>query len=82
MKTIITYSDYLTSDNQQTLSKISADLSSQIEIDLEVKLDSEGNKNCEVKFIDKIGVNELAETIGKDEIRELIQMLRTVYNAL
>lgn len=83
MQTKITYSNFLTPDNQQLISNISTDLSPQIQMDMSiVQKEGDDEKLCEIKLIDKIGVNELGEKINKNNIKEIIQLLRTVYNQL
>lgn len=81
MKATVTYSDFLTEDNKQVLSKISSDLSSEIQFDLSV-VQKNNAKVCEIKMIDKIGVQELSETINKNDIKEMILLLKTIYSQL
>ncbi|GCD11776.1 hypothetical protein [Clostridium tagluense] len=81
MKAIVTYSDFLTVDNKQILSKISSDLSADIQLDLSI-VQKDNGKVCEIKMIDKLGVQELSEIINKHDVKEMIYLLKDIYGQL
>lgn len=81
MQTQIIYEDYLTSDNKQILSEIISDLSQSIRLRL-LLLNDNDTKMCKFSLEDKIGVGVLSETLDKQNLRELIELIKKVYEQL
>ncbi|WP_291567030.1 MULTISPECIES: hypothetical protein [unclassified Clostridium] len=83
MRAEVIYDPFLTIDNKQTISKITIDISDRHQLVLSY-LDSAkaNNKLCEIKMIDKLGLCEISETIDKENFRELIQLVTSMYRQL
>ena len=84
MRTEILYDDYLTANGVQKINKISIEISENIQLDLKyveknIQDLSFINKLCEIKMIDRIGVAELSGDLTRENIRELIELLKKIY---
>ncbi|WP_242970184.1 MULTISPECIES: hypothetical protein [Clostridium] len=77
----ISYSNFLTENGEQILNSISATLSPQTEMLFSIKKqnDNQSESICNIKLADKIGVNEISDNIQKQDVRELIEMLKVIY---
>ena len=82
MNVKIFYDDYLTDDSKQVIKEIQADLVQDVGLVLEVDRSVEENKTCLVKMFDQIGVSEVESKLDKKELRELISLLKQIYNQL
>lgn len=82
MQTQINYEDFITPQNTQIIKQITAELSQQIQLVLEVTPIDTTTNGCNIKLVDKIGVGELDETITKEDVRELIELLKRAYMQL
>lgn len=58
------------------------DLSSQISMIIKLNLTDDKSNVCTIGLKDNIGINELSETIDKNNILEIINLLKEVYNQL
>ncbi|AAK79079.1 asparagine synthetase B (glutamine-hydrolysing) [Clostridium acetobutylicum] len=81
MNVNISYSNFLTENGEQILNSISATLSPQTEMLFSIKKqnDNQSESICNIKLADKIGVNEISDNIQKQDVRELIEMLKVIY---
>ena len=82
MNVKVFYDYYLTEDNKQIISGINANLFGDVGLNLKVNRDNIENPFCKVKMYDKIGVSEVESTLDKNELKELIALLRQIYNQL
>ena len=82
MQMTMNYSDFV--ESSPSLSSASANLSDQVEMDLDViPSTTVGAENlCKIILKDKIGVDEISETINKEDIRELLTIFKIIYNQL
>lgn len=87
MKVIINYDDFITDDNKQIINSVIVEASDSISMKL-TKTEvlgsiPEENKNvCEFKIKDTIGLNEVITQIDKGDLRELIEVIKLIYNEL
>lgn len=81
MQTNILYDNFLTQDNHQQISKITIDASENTQMAL-IYTNKDNQKKCVFSLKDKIGVSELSETLGKQDVRELIELLKKMYMQL
>lgn len=81
MKINVLYDNFLTQDNQQKINKITIDASNDIQMSLIYK-NKENQNQCVLSLRDKIGVSELSETLGKQDVREFIELLKKMYMQL
>mgnify|MGYP000944179619 FL=1 len=79
MEATMTYSDF--TEGSPSLSSILAELSNQVEMSLNIIPSTTlSTKNlCEIKLKDKIGVDEISETINKEDVKQLLNILKIVY---
>lgn len=82
MKANIYYKEFLTEDQKQIIEKIEYDLSDTILLTMFNKINDNGKKYCEIKIEDKIGVAELETQIKKQDIREIIELMKKMYQQL
>lgn len=87
MNVNIFYDHYLNEENQQIIKSIKASLDGDIGLDLLVDrtiIDDDGKETpvCRINMYDKIGVSDIESRIDKNELRELIALLRKIYNQL
>jgi hypothetical protein len=83
MITNVTYSDYLNTNNKKDISKISANLTEETTLELEIvseTVEEVTTKYCEITMTD--GVNEVVDKIDKSDLKELIQMYSDIYNQI
>lgn len=79
MQMTMTYSDF--TESSPNLSSAKAELSDQVEMELNIipstTLDLQNKVSVTLK--DKIGIDEISETIDKEDVRQLLNILKIVY---
>lgn len=81
MKTNIEFNEFLDKDGKQIINKIEYSLSDTIKLTLSKNI-KDGVDICNLKMEDLIGVSELETQLNKQNIRELIELIKKIYNQL
>ena len=82
MQANIYYDHYLSESNKQIIKNIEASLDGDIGLNLSVDRTDIENMLCQIKMYDKIGVSEIESHLDRNELRELITLLKQIYNQL
>jgi len=82
MQVDMNYSDF--QESQPILSSATAELSNQVEMNLSIipSTNISVENLCLISLKDKIGIDEISEKINKDDIRQLLNILKITYNQL
>lgn len=78
MQATMTYSDF--TESSPSLTNISAGLSNKVEMSLNIIPSTTLNENTvRIMLKDKIGIDEISETINKEDVKQLLNILKIVY---
>lgn len=87
MKVNVVYDDFLTTDNKQIINNIQVNISDSVSIQLIKNVITgatpEENKTvCDLKIKDSVGLNEINTQLNKEDLKELIEIIKKMYNEL
>lgn len=83
MRTEVVYDPFLNKNNEHEISKITIDISDRHQLILTyLNSTKASDKLCEIKMIDKLGIQEVSETVNSESFKELIQLATLMYRQL
>lgn len=87
MKVNVVYDDFLTADNKQIINNIQVNVSDNVSVQLIKNVitgvtPEEDQNVCDLKIKDSVGLNEINTQLDKEDLKELIEIIKKMYNEL